>query len=279
MQKLLLTNIFILTIFTSTFAGGGWTQKKGEGYFKLNESFIRADEYYGNSGNSDEITTFSLYTTSLYAEYGFTDKLTAFTYIPFLMRPLLNNTVSNQTGNQVLEGDEYTGIGDFDLGVDYSIYNQNNIAISGRVQLGLPIGNTEGGKTKLLQTGDGEFNQLFQLNAGYGFGSVYFGYNNRTKDFSDELRYGAEVFLSRNKVYTAIKYQGIKSLENGSDTPAASSGIFSNNLEYDILGFEAGYQAYKNFGVSTGVFLAPFSGRNILDAPNFNLGIYYLLKK
>ena len=56
----------------------------------------------------------------------------------------------------------------------------------------MPIGNDSGGSQGNLQTGDGEFNQLIQLDAGTGFpiggtngyANVYVGFNNRTNGFS-----------------------------------------------------------------------------------------------
>ena len=70
--------------------------------------------------------------------------------------------------------------------------------MSARVLFGLPTGKDSGGETGILQTGDGEFNQMLRLDLSSGFSangwfSFYAGYNNRTQGFSDDYRFGGEV--------------------------------------------------------------------------------------
>jgi hypothetical protein len=98
-------------------------------------------------------------------------------------------------------------------------------------------------------------------------------FNNRTKDFSDEVRFGAEVGYTFFDKLTAIaKLNVVQSLYNGS-APAAENGIFSNNTENVSPMIEVGYALKDKWGVSVmgGV---EFSGRNILESPNYGAGVY-----
>jgi len=64
-MKRLLSILILLAIAHSTFAGGGWPQKKGKGYFKLSEFFIISDSYFSPSGDILNIPTSSVYITSI----------------------------------------------------------------------------------------------------------------------------------------------------------------------------------------------------------------------
>ena len=136
----------------------------------------------------------------------------------------------------------------------------------------------------ILQSGDGEFNQMVRVHVGYslypkpGYLAGYIGLNNRTNDFSDELHFGLEGGMALNKsLYAALKLNVVESLQNG-DAAASQTGVFSNNIEYTGIGPEVTYLLDNGLGFSLGIFGA-FSGQNILAAPSINVGIVYDLKK
>ena len=112
--------IFMLLIFNPSFAGGGWPQPKKQGYFKLSQNFIRSPYYFNPDGEIIDITTISLYTSSLYGEYGITNRLTGILYFPFFVRNTLNEVQYNQTG-KVEPGDSFNSVGDTDISFKYGI--------------------------------------------------------------------------------------------------------------------------------------------------------------
>lgn len=281
------TRIFSVIIgicFTQVLlAGGGWPQPKNKGYFKLGQFALVSDQYYAPNGEIVDITTTGIFLTSIYGEYGVTDRLTVIAYVPFFARATLNELVSETTGEVLAEGDELNSFGDTDLSFKYGLIRDKPIVVSATLTLGLPLGNPGGGATGVLQTGDGEFNQMITLDASRSFGngktyaSIYFGFNNRTKNFSDELRYGAEVGHTFNsKWFVALKLGGVKSLNNGSDLETPSNGIFSNNLEFLSLTTDVAYSVNEKFGISA-AFATAFSGKRILAAPAFSLGVFMKL--
>jgi protein XagA len=219
-----------------------------------------------------------LYTTSFYGEYGLTDRLTAVVYFPFFVRGTLNDEHFSPSGNAI-DGEFVNAIGDTDVSLKYSFLINKPIVLSATITFGLPLGKTDGGESRILQTGDGEFNQAIRIDASTSFypkpiyASAYVAFNNRTQHFSDEFRWGAEVGYTFFKKLTAIvKVSAVKSLFNGSDV-VADNGIFSNNTEYVSPSLEIGYQWTPRWGISTSGGFA-FSGRNILASPNWGFGAY-----
>ena len=67
-----------------SFAGGGWPQPKGSGFIKYSNYWLIADQHYTGSGLIDPNRTNGIFSTSIYAEYGITDRLTGVVYFPFL---------------------------------------------------------------------------------------------------------------------------------------------------------------------------------------------------
>ena len=283
-------SLFLLLFASTAFAGGGWPQPKKNGYFKLYQWWVNADQHFTDAGLIDPNVTSGIYNTSLYAEYGFTNRLTGILNIPLFSRAVVNNLRSQTTKDIIAEGGAINGIGDTDLGIKYGIINNGKIAFSASLTLGLPFGNSEGGPNKNLQTGDGEFNQLLQLDLGMPlgggentsfYGNIYAGFNNRTNDFSDEFRYGLELGagLMKNKLYVVGRLQGVESFQNGKTAAEiTSTSVFANNAEHLSVGGEIAYNIIKKFGVAASIMTA-VSGKIIFAAPSYSVGVYFNLQR
>lgn len=279
MKKYILFTL-LMTSAIMAVAGGGWPQPKKKGYFKFGQNFILSSKFFGPTGELVDITTIGLYTTSIYGEYGFTDRLTGVGYFPVFVRSTLNEVQFRQSGNTI-PGDDFSSIGDAEIGFKYGLIVNKPIVVSGSILFGLPLGETSGGDSKILQTGDGEFNQMIRVDASHSFYpkpfyvSAYGAFNNRTNDFSDEVRFGFEVGATFNKFIPIFKLNAVQSLENGGAS-VVQNGVFSNNTEYISPSLELNYQFTEKIGFSaTGAFA--FTGQNILAAPNWGVGVYLKL--
>lgn len=278
-MKRILAIVFFFTT-SMLYAGGGWPQPHRGGYFKLSQNYIRSSYFFGPDGSIVEITTVQLFTTSIYGEYGFTKRLTGICYFPFFVRNTLNETVYNQSG-QVIPGDEFQSIGDTDIALKYALVVDKPVVVSAAILFGLPLGKSSGGAGQILQTGDGEFNQMIRVDASGSFHpkpiyvSAYIAFNNRTRNFSDEIRFGGEVGLTLKKFIPIIKFNVVQSLYNG-NAEEVQNGIFSNNTEYVSPTIELNYQLSEKVGISGSGGFA-FSGKNILASPNWGLGVYMKL--
>lgn len=260
----------------ATIAGGGWTKPKGSGYFKVSHWWVNAAKQYKFNGASVPSPQEGIFNTSLYAEYGFTDRFTTILNLPYSKSANANESI--------------TGIGDTDLAFKYRITKSSSkYVLSGTVLLGLPFGEDAGGSDGSLQTGDGEFNQMMRLDLSRSFpigkvnayGSVYAAFNNRTDNFSDEFRMGAELgagFLD-SKIWFITRFDRVQSAQNGASSTQASDGatVFANNTEFFAFAYEvAGYVADK-IGVSAS-YSGVFDASLIFASPAYSLGIFYDLK-
>lgn len=277
MKKLFLL-LLLGCISLSALAGGGWTYVKGKGFVKLSQNAIYSDQLFNPDGDIIDITTIGYYATSVYAEYGLTDKLTAIAYVPFFTRNTLNKTRFRFSGMEI-PGDELNSVGDIDLSLQYGFYKSDTWVASVRVLFGLPTGEVSGGETGILQSGDGEFNQMIRLDFSRPISenvwiSVYAGLNNRTNDFSDEYRLGAEIGSKLWSDFLAIaKVDVVQSFFNGDADPSQGGTIFSNNTEFISPSLELAYELKNEIGFSLSAAGA-FAGKNILAAPNYGVGIY-----
>ncbi len=275
--------IVLLILSKSTvFAGGGWTLQKGRGYFKLNQSVLWGANYFNPEGDRIEILPrLGYYATSIYGEYGITDQLDVIVYFPFFARATQNDFV--RLDGSVDTGDAFNSVGDSELTLKWGILRDMPIVLSASLTLGLPFGNPAGGESMALQTGDGEFNQMVlfhlshSLKAAPVYVSTYSGINNRTKDLSDEFRFGLEAgYTGFPKTSIILKYYGVRSLRNGDPSPNENPGIFNNNMEYSILAPEVNYVVYEQIGVSASVAV-PLSGKQFIADPSYNLGVFFNL--
>ncbi len=285
-------SLFLLVLFTisTSFAGGPWTQKKGQGYYKFSEWWLTYNKHYTDSGKTDANITSGIFNTSIYAEHGFTDRFTGIIYAPVFSRSFHNNRVSATTGDIIQEGEALNSVGDFDISFKYGLTKPGaKFPVSATLTLGLPLGQVGKGELGILQTGDGEFNQMVQIDAGTGFqlggtsaySSLYVGINNRTNGYSEEFRYGIEfgAGLLNQKLWLIGRIGGVESFQNGVETADNTiTSIFANNSEFTSFGVEAAYYVTKNFGVSAS-FASAFRGQIIAAAPSYSVGVFLDLSK
>ncbi len=275
------TWLCLLIVFgTQVAAASGWPQPRRGGYFKFGQNWIISDAFYSPSGDITTIRTNSLFTTSLYGEYGVSHRLTTLFYLPVFVRSTLAEVRYRQSG-RVESAEFLNAVGDADVGFKYGLIVNKPVVVSASVLLGLPLGETSGGVSGILQTGDGEFNQLLRVDVSHSFyprpfyASAYVGVNNRTQGFSDEFRWGAEVGYTSSKIIAVAKLNVVESFFNGSDA-VASNGVFSNNTEYVSPTLEVAYLLTESLGITVSAGYA-FSGRNILASPNYGAGVFYKL--
>lgn len=277
----------VLTLTASTMlAGGGWPQKKGKGYFKLYQWWIQSDQHYTDAGLIDPNVTTGIFNTTIYGEYGLTDRLTAIISAPIFSRALVFNQVSSTSGEVIVPGDAINGIGDVDIALKYGLTNSDAlVAVAGTVLFGLPLGIDQGGVNQNLQTGDGEFNQMLRIDASRSlfytekasaYISLYAGYNNRTNQFSDEVRYGAEIGLGllERRLWLTGRWNGLSSLKNGTlSSDINSTSIFANNTEFQSVTLGAAVYVTEKLGIAADVSPA-LSGSIILASPSYSFGVF-----
>ncbi|MEO0639119.1 MAG: hypothetical protein AAFY70_05315 [Bacteroidota bacterium] len=287
---------FILVLFSFAQAQSGWTQAQNEGYFKLNQSSIRAGQFFNPDGNLIDITTTSVYSTVLYGEYGVNDRLTALVNAQLFVRGTINKLESTVDGT-IIPGDEFNGLGEIQLGLKYGIVKEGPIVLSASGQVKLPSGANVGGETELLQTGDGAWGAIGMIHASHSFypkplyANLSAGYQWRgtadlaytsglvSVNYDDAFVWSGELgWLPNEHWVLAFKWTQVQPFgANSSEGVTGSSSIFGNRLTYFAIIPEVNYITSKNWGVSVSAG-GVLSARNILAAPSFNVGIFYQLK-
>ena len=283
-KKYIFLSVFIISLLVPCLghAGGGWPQKKGHGFFKLGFWWLRSDRFFAPNGDIIDIPTAGIHTVSLYGEYGITDRLTGIVYFPFFSRATLNEQVSGTSGDLLAAGDAVNSVGDTDVTIKYGLIQNGPVVVSASLTLGLPLGNEAGGDTQVLQTGDGEFNQMITVEASRSFSAigayatVLLAFNNRTNNFSDEIRYGLEAGVTVKNFTLLGRLYSVESLENGNELETPSNGIFSNNLEFVSFSPELIYTYKEKYGVTASVGTA-FSGKRVLARPAYSFGVFMKL--
>ena len=289
--KVLLLVILCSTINFSAIAGGPWTQKKGKSYIKLSEWWVVFDQHFTNTGEIDPNITTGIFNTNLYTEYGFSDRFTGILNATLFSRNYMNDLVSGTTNEVIMKGEALNSLGDIDLSFKYRFTSdESKIPVAVSVTLGIPSGKTNEGTLENLQTGDGEFNQMIQVDAGRGYrisekingySSVYLGVNNRTNDFSDELRFNAETgagFLN-GRLWMIARMTGVESFKNGATAEDVSTtSIFANNTEFLSVSLEGNYYITKKVGFSLSAAGA-LRAEIIAAAPSYSAGIFLDLSK
>jgi hypothetical protein len=279
-KTIILLAIFAgLLLATESVRAGAWTQKRGRGYYELKFYFINANRFYEPDGRIINIPRLGEYTTSFYAEYGINDRLTLTGDFPFYKRITLNRQIGNRSGFVFFPGDSVSGISDAEIGLRLGLLRGGATVISAGLKFGLPLGDNT--QANGLLTGDGEFNQILSLQLGHSFypAPVYFtgeaGVNNRTKGYSDEFRYEAELGYALTRALTVnLKINGVESFRNGSDeVRGGMGGLFANNQRYLAYGPGVFYQFYKNLGVNARAAFAT-RGQNVLARPQFFFGVF-----
>lgn len=280
-------SIILVALLLFTSVQGQWINEKGKGYYKIGSWSLLADEYYTDQGIVDPNATRGLFINSIYAQYGLSTKINLITYIPFLVKNYQFAQVSQTNGKVYEPRQEYNGFGDINLGLEYGLKTAGNWVFSTTLTFGIPSGKSQAGSDGSYQTGDGEFNQLLQFNLGSGYGigkqnfylKSYFGLNNRTQGFSDEVHsyFETGTQVLKNKLLLLTRVHWIKPLYNGTLSAESSNGsIFANNVESMILGGEMAFQIGKKWGVSA-TLTQPLFGKVIFKATTYSGGIFFNL--
>lgn len=290
-----ITAAFLL-VMSEGISQSGWTQEQGNGFFKLSENIIRAGSFFNPDGEVIDITTTSVYGTTLYAEYGFAPRLTGILNANLFVRSTINELESSVDG-VVVPGDEFNGFGDVLLALKYGIVTNKTYVVSASGSLKLPTGENVGGNSELLQSGDGAWGFTGLVSASRSFyptplyASLYLGYQWRgetdleystgteTVNYDDAFVWGAELGWTPDEQWqVAFKIRHVIALENGTGGGiTGGSSIFGNSISYFSITPEVSYILANNLGFSLSIGTAAFA-QNILAAPNFNIGVLYILR-
>ena len=115
-NSLILLSILIIILMQSTEAAGAWTQKKGNGYYKMDFRYLSGTKIYSPDGVKVPIPKFTDITIGIFGSYGITDEFTGFIgAAPYKSVKL--DTTAAAFGSDT----DVSGFGDIALGGKYRI--------------------------------------------------------------------------------------------------------------------------------------------------------------
>jgi hypothetical protein len=280
-MKYKFTLVFALSFF---FVQSQWVKERGTGYYKVGGWSLLAQEHFTDQGKVDPNATRGLFISSFFGQYGLSNSINLIAYVPFFVKNYQFAQVSMTNGKEYEPRQEFNSFGDVNLGIEFQFKRPTAWAFSGTLTIGIPSGRASGGSDGSYQTGDGEFNQLLQLNLGksYTIGSqdfyfkTYLGFNNRTQGFSDEAHLYTETGtqLFQSKILILSRLHWIRPLYNGTlNASNANGAIFANNIESFVVGGEVAWFIQSNWGLSLGL-TTPFFGKVIYNASSFSGGVF-----
>ena len=263
---------------------GGWTSKHLNGFFKVEGRVLAATDWYDDTGKVIPIPENFYLANSFYGEFGVLDRLDVIVNIPFLVTNAQSAQETTGNNTPLVQEDLVSGIGDIRVGVRYGILQNTPLVLSASLFFGLPTG-SQAKENDFVATGDGEFNQLLKIEAGYSFYPAPFylgagvGFNNRTQNFSDEIHLYTEVGASFwKRFFVKVAINAVAPLGNGSLVNRRFVyTLFQNNVAYTAFGGEIGGFVLQNrLGLSIGADGA-LNGRNVLATPSLYLSVFYKL--
>ncbi len=270
-MRFLLVFAFWGSFLTASHAGGPWPLKKGQGYYKLSEWWVRHDQHFDTGANLIPHKRAWYYRSALYGEVGVAKGWSLLVNVPFYIN----------TGR--ITGEQIGGFGDVDVGIKYG-FSTSKIPLAISFSMGIPSSRTEDISGVLLQTGDGEFNQILRADIGKSFSikgrqayiASYLGFNHRTEGYSDEVLAGLEFGMAflKNNLWIIYKSNIVESLKNGEKMPGNfATSFYSNNQEYFSYDLEASYFVDKHWGITVGS-AGSFRGEAIPARRSYTIGVF-----
>lgn len=276
-------SFFLFLSLTMSGVGFAQSQVDEPGWIRLGEQIMSTRRFFDAGPNSHRVAirTNAYYITGLAGEVALRRRLRFSAYLP-LVTVLVNDVRYVQTGNTYLGG-RRTGLGDVDFGIRYVIRDRLPFQLSGTLTLGIPTGHVgDITASDNLQTGDGEFNQLIGIQVFQPVGKRIsltgrLAFNNRTKDFSNEIRYGLELAYGVGRLKATARLAGIESLFNREGVNSLN-GLYSNHRELVSPGLEISYSWTNRWSAYASVDIAA-AGRNTLAGSMLGGGLHRRLAR
>jgi hypothetical protein len=273
-NNLILSSILIIFFIQSTAIAGAWTQKKGNGYYKMDFRYLSGTKLYSPDGVKIPIPKFTDITIGIFGSYGITDEFTGFIgAAPYKAVKL--DTTAAAFGSDT----DVSGFGDIALGGKYRLAKFGKSVVSGKLILVLPTGKSE--PDSGLWIGSNDFHQTLGVEYGYSLYPVpaYLNagvsFSNRSKGFSDQFNYAIEAgYRFFKNLSLIVRFHGQVSFENGDENIYGGFGTFSNNQQFIAYNAELVYNFTNNVGIK-GYYESGTNGKNIISAPVFNFGLFF----
>ena len=261
--------ILLILLSQLTIAQSPWTRDKGKAYVQLGATSLIYNKIELEGKQLDLNSNITDLTTQIYSEYGLTNNLEAQLIVPFKIININPKLGSNQS---------LSGIGNVTLGLKYKFYDKN-WKISGGLQYS--AFSIVKNSSNTLSTGFNAATILPYFSAGSSSGKWYyfgnFGYGYMTNNYSDYLKFGAEIgneIIKNGHLILVLDNRIIVKKEDAFINDTSQWGSYFDRQSYSAVGFKFNYEFKKDkFGANFAA-IGAYALDNAPAAPTFNLGIY-----
>ena len=229
-------------------AGGGWTRAQGGGYAKIGLTTVSTTSYHPLGGGTIETARFRQQVASLYAEYGLMDRWELVLNAPVYRRAEFVTATPTQ------------GFGDAQLGLRYGLLRGAwPLAVSVAVEAPTGNANARGRnrqdprQTIALPTGDGEWNVWARAALSHSLAprlpayvTLDAGYNQRTRGFTSQYTYGAEVGYQLGHAWLTAAVRTLDNVRAPSSDRLASIGL-GEGVAYSTVSLGVNYAFSKHW--------------------------------
>ncbi|WBA42792.1 hypothetical protein [Hymenobacter canadensis] len=242
------TGVAVLLAAPVARAGGGWTRAQGGGYAKIGLTTVSTTSYHPLGGGTIETARFRQQVASLYAEYGLTDRWEVVLNTPVYRRAEFVTATPTQ------------GFGDVQLGVRYGLL-RGAWPLAVGVAVEAPTGNADARgrnrqdprQTIALPTGDGEWNVWARAALSHSLAprlpayiTLDAGYNQRTRGFTSQYTYGAEVGYQLGHAWLTAAVRTLDNVRAPSPDRLASIGL-GEGVAYSSFSLGVNYAFSKHW--------------------------------
>jgi len=285
------TVLVLATLSAEQGLAGAWTQARGKFYSRLAYEQYSADEYYNENGDTIGYSPgdskkrnfeYDEDLTSLYLEYGVTDKLTLVASLNYKEAEWRYKAGSGVAVDKVAKT---AGPGDQELGVKYQLLTTENGVLSIQGMYKTPEGYDEDDTGALeIQRGDAQEDYDVRLLYGQslypmipGYFNMEAGYRLRAQEPADEFRYVLEVGVDFTSwFYGRVKLDGSANLGNSDDSLGTIADINTNGNEVNIgkLDMALGFKITDHLGLEA-VYRPELYGENTTKGYSLGLALSY----
>lgn len=284
------TVLALATLSAEQVLAGAWTQAKGKFYSRLAYEQYSADEYFNENGDTLSYSPadskmrdfeYDEDLTSLYLEYGLTDKLTLVASLNYKEAEWRYKAGSGVAVDKVAKT---SGPGDQELGIKYQLLATENGVLSIQGMYKTPEGYDEDDTGALeIQRGDAQEDYDVRLLYGQslypmipGYFNVEAGYRLRSQEPADEFKYVLEVGVDfTSRLYGRVKLDGSAALGN-SDDAVSSAAVHAdpsgNEVNIGKLDMALGFKITDHFGLEA-VYRPELYGENTTKGYSMGLAL------
>jgi hypothetical protein len=283
------TMLLLLVFLPLLSLAGAWTQEKGSGFQQLSFTYLKYNGLINGSDDGSRLKReISDFTLQHYLEYGWSDRLTLLTVLPF---KLLNaadkleniDPEKDLFSNDTAEAGTLNALSNVFIAFKYSLINKGSGSVlSAQLKIGAPTGSYQNHSG--LRSGYDSWLITPSLLWGKGLENSYIsseaGFQYKTNDYAHNLLANVEVGIKmqwkNTHTWLVLVMDALVPVTDGEydDKNAVHTGMFQDEEGFVSPGIKINHYLHPNWIVTFGTYGA-FWADHGGNSPTMNFGLAY----